>query len=129
VARNSDSAPIARLKKRMDFLRCAQGKRQNMSGLALQWQPGPETRIGFTVSKKNGNAVKRNRIRRRLKAAVADIGQAGFPSGDHVVVARPDALTLPYTTLIKSLKSSAEALARKGARPHMAENRKTTQDR
>jgi ribonuclease P protein component len=123
VGRKSDIAPIARLKKRADFLRCAQGKRHNAPGLALQLQPAESTRIGFTVSKKNGNAVKRNRIRRRLKAAASQLGPAIFSRGDYVVVGRPEAVKLDFLSLIKSLQSAAEVLARKASTPHMADNK------
>jgi ribonuclease P protein component len=121
VGRKSDIAPIDRLKKRSDFLRCAQGKRHNAPGLALQFQPGSVTRVGFTVSKKNGNAVKRNRIRRRLKAALSALARPVLVAGDYVVVARPDALTLPFPKLINSLQTSADALARKAGKLHMAD--------
>ena len=63
----------ARLKRRADFLRvAAKGRKVATHGLVLQAlphaEPGP-ARIGFTVTKKVGNAVVRNRTRRRLKEA------------------------------------------------------------
>jgi ribonuclease P protein component len=61
-------------------------------------------RIGFTVTKRQGNSVERNRIRRRLKEAVRLV--AGFdmkPGHDYVVVARRDALHAPFETLARSL--------------------------
>ena len=63
----------ARLKRRAEFLRvAAKGRKVATHGLVLQAlphaEPGP-ARIGFTVTKKVGNAVVRNRTRRRLKEA------------------------------------------------------------
>lgn len=54
-------------------------------------------RFGFTVTKKLGNAVKRNRIRRRLKAAIAELAPSAAKSGyDYVVVARSAAFDRPF---------------------------------
>lgn len=64
---------VQRLKQRADFLRAAsKGRKAAVHGLVLQALPQPEqafARIGFTVTKKVGNAVIRNRTRRRLKEA------------------------------------------------------------
>ncbi|MGF7158017.1 ribonuclease P protein component [Bartonella heixiaziensis] len=61
-------------------------------------------RVGFTVTRKNGNAVKRNRIKRRLREAVrvglVDDMEAGT---DYVIIARPDALRAPFESLISEL--------------------------
>ncbi|MBX9683061.1 MAG: ribonuclease P protein component [Hyphomicrobium sp.] len=69
------------------------------------------TRFGFTITKKLGNAVVRNRIRRRLKAAVTSVMQeqtiAGF---DYVIVARTAAFDRPYSDLIADLRRSLDKL-------------------
>src|ERR1700712_3153790 len=67
-------APPQRLKRRAEFLRVAgKGRKAPMPGVVLQAlrrdDAGP-ARIGFTVTKKVGNAVVRNRTRRRLKEAL-----------------------------------------------------------
>ena len=111
--------PIATLKKRSDFLRVrAAGKRWAAPGLVLQAAPAPEAaagrvRVGYTASRRIGNAVARNRAKRRLRAAVAHVMPASAQSGcDYVVIARAATLTRPFDALIGDLSA---ALARVGA--------------
>jgi ribonuclease P protein component len=89
---------LAVLKLRADFLRAAQARRQAMPGFLLQARLRGEggvdagaIRVGFTCSKKVGNAVARNRAKRRLRALAALTlpggGQAGW---DYVLVGRPE---------------------------------------
>ena len=110
---------IATLKKRSDFLRVrAAGRRWAAPGLVLQAAPAPEAeagevRIGYTASRRVGNAVARNRAKRRLRAAVAHVMPASAQSGcDYVVIARAATLTRPFDALIGDLTA---ALARVGA--------------
>ncbi|MCQ0970708.1 ribonuclease P protein component [Paracoccus sp. TK19116] len=81
--------------KRADFLAAAKGRRQGMPGFLLQalarGTEGP-ARIGYTCSKKIGNAVTRNRAKRRLRALARDVMPALARSGwDYVLVGRPGA--------------------------------------
>jgi ribonuclease P protein component len=117
---------LARLKQRADFLRVAGVRRKWAApGLVLQAAPtvgdpaavptvAPDTvRVGFTVTKKVGNSVCRNRARRRLKAAVAEIFPAhAAPGLDLVVIGRQETLTRPYFLLLQDLLA---ALKRVGA--------------
>lgn len=65
---------------------------------------GDKPRAGFTVTKKNGNAVIRNRIRRRLREAVrCYVGRDMAPSTDYVIVAREQVLTAPFSQLTEEL--------------------------
>ena len=68
-------------------------------------------RYGLTVTKKNGNAVVRNRIRRRLREAarrvLPEAGKAGF---DYVVVARSAALSAPFEGLVGDLQRAVRRL-------------------
>ena len=114
---------IATLKKRSDFLRVrAAARRWAAPGLVLQAAPAPEAdteqglvRVGYTASRRIGNAVARNRAKRRLRAAVAHVMPASAQSGcDYVVIARAATLTRPFDALVDDL---AAALARVGARP------------
>lgn len=83
------------LRKRSEFLAAAKGRRQGTPSFLLQainrGDDGP-ARVGFTCSKKVGNAVVRNRAKRRLREAarlcLPDLGHAGW---DYVLVGRPDA--------------------------------------
>ena len=73
-----------------------------------------DVRIAIVVSRKVGNAVVRNRVRRRLREAMRALVKAGGmkSSFDALVVARPSAADVPYTELKASLRA---ALARAGA--------------
>lgn len=101
------AAPRAgRLKKRRDFLRlAAKGKRAARPGLVLQAMKGEAgaVRLGFTVTKKVGNAVTRNRARRRLKeAARLNLPDAAL-GWDLVLIGRNDTPRRPFARLVEDL--------------------------
>ncbi|MBV7380573.1 ribonuclease P protein component [Maritimibacter dapengensis] len=82
------------LRKRSDFLACAKGRKAPAPGFLLQGRnrsdDDPNIQVGFTASKKIGNAVARNRAKRRLRALAQDVIAAqGRPGWDYVLVARP----------------------------------------
>jgi len=59
-----------------------------------------ESRVGFTVSKKVGNAVTRNRVRRRLREAViSSFGVEEWPACDYVIIARKKAVERPLSAI------------------------------
>lgn len=106
---------MERLRKRSEFKAAAKGRRVNRPGLALQMapgEPGAGPRFGFTVTRKVGNAVVRNRIRRRLREAVR-VGalQKARPGTNYVVIGREAALTRPFTELVADLEAGLAALA------------------
>ena len=74
-------------------------------------QEVPEVRVGFTVTKKVGNAVVRNRVKRRLRAAAEEVfprlGRAGT---DYVVIGRLGTLTRPFPALLQDLEQAIERL-------------------
>lgn len=71
-------------------------------------------RVGFTVTRKVGSAVTRNRARRRLReAARAVLPEAAVPGCDYVLIARSGTLTRPYPQLLGDLKSAMTTLAAK----------------
>ena len=113
---------IAMLKKRHDFLRVrAADCRWAAPGLVLQAATAPPAeaepelvRVGYTASRRVGNAVARNRAKRRLRAAVAHVMPASAQCGcDYVVIARAATLTRPFDALTGDL---AAALVRVSAR-------------
>jgi len=104
---------MERLRQRADFLAAATGSRAPVSGFVLQAlnrrKDGP-VRVGFTVSKKVGNAAERNRVRRRLREVVRLSTRAPMqPGHDYVLIGRRAALDLPFDRLIEDF---ARALGR-----------------
>ena len=84
------------LRNRPDFLRAASARRQGTGGFLLQARARddgkPTVRVGFTASKKIGNAVARNRAKRRLREVMrAVLPKLAQPGWDYVLVARPGA--------------------------------------
>jgi ribonuclease P protein component len=63
--------------------------------------------VGFTASRKVGNAVLRNRSRRRLKAAAAQLmPDDARPDCDYVLIARPETVTRPFDLLLEDLRTA-----------------------
>lgn len=111
---------MAPLKKRRDFLRIAEeGFSAPVSGLVLQGRERTEYcevtsktfRVGYTVTKKIGNAVKRNRVRRRLRAAVAKVlPEMAAKRFDYVVIGRLSTLDRPFYALTRDLRMAVEQI-------------------
>lgn len=109
------SASLPRLKRRAEFLRVAGGRRSSQPGLVLQVRPQPPEaasgpRVGFTVTKKVGCAVERNRVKRRLRAAVHELRAQARDGHDYVVVGRRDALGRPFAALVGDLDRAMRKL-------------------
>ncbi len=96
------------IKNRSDFLRASgQGRRWVSQSLILQFIPAEDglIRTGFTVSKKvDKSAVRRNRIRRRLKAAAADILPVKALPGIYVFIGRRETAEKKYSEITKDLE-------------------------
>lgn len=100
---------LERLQKRSDFLYAnTKGQKWVSHGLIIQIVPRDHDviRTGFTVTKRTEkSAVKRNRIKRRLRAVAADVlshvGRTGY---DYVLIGRSATLTRPYDALCRDLK-------------------------
>ena len=117
VARRSSKRDLVTLKKRPEFLRLRGGRRWACPAFAIETKPSLQVapasgpRFGFTVTKAMGNAVARNRIRRRLKAAVTEAGvPLGHADHDYVLIARSDAGSLPYTDLCQLVATALRRL-------------------
>ena len=105
-----------RLRQRADFLAVANGARVNSAAFVVQSRrrddDGP-IRIGFTVSKKNGTATERNRIRRRLRELVKRLEVISMrPHSDYVLVGRRAALNRDFATMLDDLRSALHRLDR-----------------
>lgn len=102
------------LRQRADFLAAAKGSKAPAPGFVLQSlarrDDGP-TRVGFTVSKKVGNAVERNRVRRRLRELVRLSPPARLRAGhDYVLIGRRPALVLPFQRMIEDLDGALRSI-------------------
>ncbi|GGA41200.1 ribonuclease P protein component [Pelagibacterium lentulum] len=100
--------PVRRLKKRVQFLKAARGSKIAARGFVLQAikVADPTPGVGYTVTKKTGNAPERSRIKRRLRAAVADCSGALVAGHDYVLIGRRASLTEPFDTLVTGLGSA-----------------------
>lgn len=111
---------LRRLKKRSEYLRAARGTRAGRSAFSLQaaCREATEPGIGFTVTKKTGNAPERNRIKRRLRAAARACAERFEPQHDYVLVGRREALSQPFGKLVNELSSAIKKIhASKGESP------------
>jgi len=119
-----------RLRQRADFLAVANGARVSSAAFALQTRrrddQGP-IRVGFTVTKKNGNAPERNRIRRRLREVVKRLDVMSLrPHHDYVLVGRREALTRDFTVMLDDLRSALRRLDRPKLDRSKTESRRPT---
>ena len=103
-----------RLRQRADFLAVANGARANSHAFVVQGRlrddDGP-VRVGFTVTKKNGSATERNRIRRRLRELVKRLDVISMrPHHDYVLVGRRAALHRDFSTMLDDLRAALHRL-------------------
>ena len=109
---------ITTLKKRAEFQRVRGGARATAVGFVLEGKArvpvGDDkdaaisaARFGFTITKKIGNAVTRNKIRRRLRAALSELAPLhAQPDMDYVVVARLPAASQEFALLVADLTTA-----------------------
>ena len=106
------SVCLAVMQNRPDYLRTAQGRRQGTGSFLLQGRARGDglelVRIGFTASKKIGNAVARNRAKRRLRALAREVlPKLARPGWDYVLVAKPEATILrDYKDMLADLATA-----------------------
>ncbi len=106
------------LKTTSDFKRVRGGVRRSTQAFLIESKARPAgrdvamgPRFGFTVTKKLGGAIVRNRIKRRLRAVVRGLEQTiARPDLDFVVVARPGALDQPFAELASDFRRAVAAI-------------------
>jgi ribonuclease P protein component len=101
---DGEAVSLSRLTQRKDYLAANAGKRAPMPGFVLivhaRNDADPVMRVGITVSKKVGNAVIRNRMKRRFRALVREVlPEAGLPGADHVLIGRNGGIERPFENL------------------------------
>jgi ribonuclease P protein component len=125
-ARKASSAArsLGRLTERQQFLAVAKGSRLHEAAFTLQAklrtedQDAEGRRFGLTVTKKTGNSVERNRIRRRLRAALRDSSMtrgtlSECAACDYVIVARRECLSIRFADLTQKLSALVARMDRR----------------
>jgi len=112
---------LTTISRRADFLAANGGARAPMPGfillMRLRGDGSPAMRVGYTVTKKIGNAVVRNRMKRRLRALAREVFPvAGTAGADHVLIGRAGGIERDYDDLRRELtKALTKVVARSGA--------------
>lgn len=115
--RSQEALGLTHLKKRSDFLAANSGRWAAIGGLVLlvrdRSDEDPAMRVGFTVTKKIGNAVTRNRMKRRFRALAREIlPQSGIAGADHVVIGRQSGVERDFADLRKDFQTALKKVAR-----------------
>jgi ribonuclease P protein component len=116
-ARPQEAQRLATLTKRADFLAANAGLRAATPGFVLlvrdRKDSDPAMRVGFTVTKKIGGAVVRNRMKRRFRALAREILPAkGFAGADHVMIGRAKGIEREFSLLRSELAGALDRLRR-----------------
>lgn len=114
--------------KRADFLKAAKARSKAAHGLVLQARDRGDAdnfRVGFTVTKKVGNAVIRNRVRRRLReAARLRLSELALPGYDYVLIGRKGTIDRDFASLLGDLAYAARKVHMSGDAREDAEGRR-----
>ena len=114
--RPQEAQRLVTIRKRSDFLAANRGKRAPMPGFVLLVRPrgddDPIMRIGITVTKKIGNAVVRNRMKRRFRALAREtLPELGIAGADHVLIGRAGGIERDYASLAAELKRALKKVS------------------
>jgi ribonuclease P protein component len=114
--RPQEAQRLVTLTKRADFLAANRGKRVPMPGFVLLVRPRCDDdmtmRVGFTVTKKIGNAVVRNRMKRRFRSLAREtLPDHGIAGADHVLIGRAGGIERDYAALADELKRALKKLS------------------
>jgi ribonuclease P protein component len=114
--RPQEAQRLATIKKRADFLAANGGLRATTPGFVLlvldRKDQDPRMRVGFTVTKKIGGAVVRNRMKRRLRALAREIlSNKGIAGADHVMIGRAKGIERDFGLLRNELSEALEKLS------------------
>ena len=106
--RPQEAQRLVTLRKRADFLAANAGRRAATAGFVLLVRDRNDSdtvkRVGFTVTKKIGGAVVRNRMKRRFRALAREIlPTSGYPGSDHVMIGRSSGIERDFSELRKDL--------------------------
>src|SRR3990170_6222023 len=107
--RPQEAQRLITISRRADFLAANAGRRAAMPGFVLLMHPradgDPAIRVGYTVTKKIGGAVVRNRMKRRFRAlARAILPEHGVAGADHIIIGRSGGIERDYATLGEELR-------------------------
>jgi ribonuclease P protein component len=109
--RPQEAQRLTNLRKRSDFLAANAGKRAATTGFVLLVRDrndgDPQKRVGFTVTKKIGSAVVRNRMKRRFRALAREIIPShGHAGADHVMIGRANGIERDFAALRSDLTAA-----------------------
>jgi ribonuclease P protein component len=115
--RPQEAQRLATIRKRADFLAANGGRRASTPGFILlvrdRKDADPAMRVGFTVTKKIGGAVVRNRMKRRFRALAREIVPSkGFAGADHVMIGRANGVERDFALLRSELAGALDGLQR-----------------
>jgi len=113
---------LGRLTKRPDFVAAASGRRFHTERMSVQARlregSGLGLRFGLTVTKRVGHATERNRIKRRLRAAIPAAGQDyANIDADVVIIGRRDILSADFGLLIDDLRRALRTVTKPRSAP------------
>jgi ribonuclease P protein component len=116
-ARPQEAKRLTTIRKRADFIAANSGLRAALPGFVLlvrdRKDSNPAMRVGFTVTKKIGGAVVRNRMKRRFRALAREIVPAkGIAGSDHVIIGRAKGVERDFGLLRSELSDALERLRR-----------------